>query len=121
MLARQRTFPPLRPGWCSPSTAAACLLGIGLCTTAARADEKAQLRAYGEHLSSECTTCHRIDGGDSGIPSIIGLEERHFVEQLNAFKSGARTNQAMMSVARSLDGEQMAALAAYFSSLKPRK
>jgi cytochrome c553 len=49
------------------------------------------------------------------IPSIAGRPEAEFIELLRAYREGA--NAVMVSVARSLDEEQMAALAAYFGSL----
>jgi cytochrome c553 len=74
-------------------------------------------RAYGKHLAAECTACHRLDGVDVGIPSIVGRPAADLVRALKAFKDGKRTNPAMISVAQSLDEEQMEALAAYFGSL----
>ncbi len=85
----------------------------------ARADDAMQI-AYGEHLSGECTTCHRIDGTDNGIPPIIGWPADAFVAVLTSYRDGERNNAAMMSVAKSLDEQQMNALAAYFGSLKPK-
>lgn len=76
------------------------------------------VRDYGEYLSGECTTCHRIDGADSEIPSIVGWDTETFIETLGYYKSGDRKNPAMESVAKSLDDEQINALAAYFGSLK---
>jgi cytochrome c553 len=73
--------------------------------------------AYGKHLSSECTTCHRLDGQDKGIPSITGWPVEEFVATLNFYRNNQRHNPVMQSVARSLDEEQMRALAAYFASL----
>ncbi len=75
--------------------------------------------AYGKHLSQECTTCHRRDGTDGGIPSIIGLKEDYFVATMKFYQTGARTNQTMNSVAQALNEEQLQALAAYFATLKP--
>lgn len=86
--------------------------------TGAQADD---LRDYGEHLAGECTTCHRLDGVDSGIPSIVGMDKETFVVVMKAYKTGDLTNAAMVSVAKSLDDEQLNALAAYFSSLKPKE
>jgi cytochrome c len=76
--------------------------------------------AYGKHLAGECTTCHRLDGSDKGIPPIIGWDKDAFVATLKFYKTGERNNPAMVSVAQSLDDTQMQALAAYFGSLKPR-
>jgi cytochrome c553 len=77
--------------------------------------------SYGRHLAQECTSCHRIDGTDNGIPSIIGQDPAHFAETIGYYKTGARTNQVMVSVAQSLDDEQVAALAAYYASLPKAK
>lgn len=82
----------------------------------ARADDS---RAYGKYLAGECITCHRIDGTDNGIPSIVGWTPERFTNALREFQSGNRDNPAMVSVATSLDDKQIAALAAYFGALAP--
>jgi cytochrome c553 len=74
-------------------------------------------RAYGKHLAAECTACHSLDGIEVGIPSIVAWPAADFVHALKAFKDGHRSNPAMVSVAQSLDQEQMEALALYFGSL----
>ena len=79
-----------------------------------------ELRDYGEYLAGECTTCHRIDGTDNGIPGIVGWDVDSFVETVKYYKDGLRKNQAMESVAKELDDEQIKALAVYFASLTPK-
>ncbi|NKB16314.1 MAG: hypothetical protein HC774_04690 [Sphingomonadales bacterium] len=81
--------------------------------------DSAKLIRYGEHLSQECTTCHRRDGVDNGIPSILGMNIEEFVATLKYYQTGARSNPAMMSVAQSLDDQQIEALASYFATLTP--
>ncbi|MGD9785773.1 MAG: cytochrome c [Hyphomicrobiaceae bacterium] len=95
----------------------AIVVALGVAATPASADTAEKQKAYGKHLSGECTTCHRIDGTDNGIPSIIGWPADAFVAVLISYRDGERTNQAMISVAKSLEEDQMAALAAYFGSL----
>jgi cytochrome c553 len=73
--------------------------------------------SYGRHLAAECTSCHRIDGTDNGIPSIIGWDVAEFVQTMAWYRDGARPNPAMRSVAGSLDEQQTEALAVYFASL----
>jgi cytochrome c553 len=81
----------------------------------------AKLLSYGRHLSGECSACHRIDGVDNGIPSITGWDSEAFIATLTFYRNGERTNQAMVSVAQSLDDEQFKALAVYYGSLpKPK-
>ena len=99
--------------------AAAGLGGIIATGAALGSADVARLLAYGEHLSGECTTCHRRDGADKGIPSITGWEVDHFVETMKFYKNGFRPNPAMVTVAKSLDDEQMLALATYFKTLPP--
>lgn len=90
-------------------------LGLVLAAPAAADDPKKI--AYGRHLSGECSACHRIDGTDNGIPSITGWDPQTFVTTLNFYRNGERNNPAMVSVAESLDDNQVKALAAYYGSL----
>jgi cytochrome c553 len=97
----------------------ACLAvgaGLGAAGLAAATDD-ARLKSYGRHLAQECSGCHRVDGIDNGIPSIVGWDTERFVATLRFYKTGARANPVMVSVAGSLDDEQLSALAAYYGSL----
>jgi cytochrome c len=75
--------------------------------------------AYGEHLSGECATCHRKDGLEKGIPAIIGWPEDQFVAVLKSYKAKDRPHELMRAIAGRLSDEEMAALAAYYATLKP--
>lgn len=87
-----------------------------------RAADDPKVIAYGQHLSGECTSCHRIDGTDNGIPSIVGWDRSEFAATMAFYRDGQRKNPAMQSVAQSLDDAQIAALAAYFGGIeKPRR
>jgi cytochrome c553 len=99
-----------------PSRPILILAILSMCTGAWAATDERQL-SYGKHLAQECATCHRIDGIDNGIPSIVGHSPSQFVQTITYYRNGERTNQAMVSVAQSLDDEQVAALAAYYASL----
>ena len=96
-------------------TLAMMALTMALAAASGDLDER---EAYGRHLARECTSCHRIDGVPSAIPSILGKPQEEFIMLLNAYRNGTKTNPVMVSVAKSLDNEQMAALAAYFGSLR---
>lgn len=72
---------------------------------------------YGEYLSSECTTCHKVDGADDGIPSIILWPEEDFVVAMHAYKKKLRPHPVMQMMAGRLSDEEIAALAAYFGKL----
>ena len=100
-------------------TATAMLAAVTLTAPAhAGAGAQAGDPAYGEYLSSACVTCHRRDGSDKGIPSIVGWPADQFIAVLKAYKAKMRDNQVMQTVAGSLSEEEMAALAAYYSAIK---
>ena len=73
--------------------------------------------AYGEYLSSECLTCHLIDGDNEGIPGIIGWPAEDFVIAMHAYKRKLRPHPVMQMMAGRLADEEIAALAAYFEGL----
>jgi cytochrome c553 len=99
----------------------ACLGAFGISISCAAADET-KLRTYGKHLAQECTSCHRLDGTDTGIPSIAGWPADTFVATMKYYREGSRTNPVMVSVANSLSERQLNALAAYLASLpKPAR
>jgi cytochrome c553 len=75
--------------------------------------------ALGRHLARECVACHPRDHRTSGIPAIVGWPPDQFVAVLQSYKTKERANAVMQSVADSLSAEEMAALAAYFATLKP--
>ena len=60
----------------------------------------------GAQLAATCAACHRLDGHDRGIPSIVGLSEEQFVAVMTAFKSGERSGPIMRPMARALSNEE---------------
>ena len=75
-----------------------------------------ELFEYGEYLSSQCSTCHRLDAFEGGIPPLGHLPEDYFIIAMREYKSGRRSNPAMVSVANALTDEEIAALAAYYAA-----
>ncbi|PRX31906.1 cytochrome c [Meinhardsimonia xiamenensis] len=73
---------------------------------------------YGEYLASECKTCHQASGRDDGIPSITMWPEEDFVIAMHAYKQKLRPHPVMQMIAERLSNEEIAALAAYFATLK---
>lgn len=97
----------------------ALIFGIILAGAALRpagAQDAGASLAYGRHLAQECVGCHSTQTG-GGIPVIAGKPATEITDLLHAFREGRRTNPVMVSVAKSLDEPQIAALAAYFASL----
>lgn len=74
-------------------------------------------REYGEYLSSECKTCHRVDGADEGIPSITHWPAQNFVLAMHAYKRKLRPHPVMQMMAGRLSDDEIAALAAYFETI----
>ena len=67
-----------------------------------------------------CADCHGDNGlGDEDTPAIAGLDEASHVKELKAFKSGERVDEdeMMIDYVEDLSDQDMADLAAYFSSL----
>jgi len=77
-------------------------------------------RALGEYLSSECVTCHQLSGRYQGIPPIVGWPEKSFVEIMDEYRAKRRSNPVMQTIAGKFSADEIAALAAYFGSLKPK-
>ena len=75
-------------------------------------------KAFGEYLSSECVTCHQLTGRYEGIPPIVGWPEPIFVGVMEEYRLKKRTNPIMQTVAGRLSVKEIAALAAYFGSLR---
>jgi cytochrome c553 len=67
-----------------------------------------------------CQACHGLDGlaKTPDAPNIAGQTEPYLVAQLQAFKSGARKNDAMSVVAPSLSDTDIDNLAAYYSAIE---
>jgi cytochrome c553 len=67
-----------------------------------------------------CQACHGLDGLSKvpDAPSIAGQTEPYIVAQLQAYKSGARKNEAMSVVAPALSDTDVEDLAAYFSAIE---
>jgi cytochrome subunit of sulfide dehydrogenase len=78
----------------------------------------------GAQLAAICASCHRLDGHDKGIPSIVRLDKNELVAIMAAFKSGERSSQIMHAVALTLSDNDIATLADYLATLpketKPR-
>ncbi len=78
-------------------------------------------KALGEYLSGECVTCHQLSGKAVGaIPPIVGVDAESFAALMNAYRKKERENQVMQTIAAKFNDEDVAALAAYFESVKPK-
>jgi cytochrome c553 len=91
--------------------AAAILLAAG----PVRADIQA-----GRQKAQMCATCH----GPLGLatmpntPNLAGQPELYLSEQLRAYRSGKRVHDIMTLIAKPLTEDEIASLAAWYSSLQ---
>ena len=75
--------------------------------------------AAGKSKSATCAACH----GPNGIspndmwPNLAGQKAGYLVAQMKAFRDGQRTNPMMAPMAAPLSDDDIANLAAYYSSL----
>ena len=103
------------------SLGAACRIVFGMIVGLTSEPTKAQGdRALGEYLSSQCVTCHQLSGRYQGIPPIVGWPEATFIEIMNEYRTKHRNNPVMQTIAGKFTNEELAALAAYFGSLKSK-
>lgn len=70
----------------------------------------------GAQLAAMCAACHRLDGRDKAIPSIVGMDRKEFVDAMAGFKSGARSSSIMHAVALQLSDAEIATLADYLGT-----
>lgn len=75
--------------------------------------------AAGKAKSATCAGCH----GPAGVsnnplwPNLAGQKEAYLVKQMKAFRDGTRADPMMAPMAKPLSDEDIANLAAYYSSL----
>jgi cytochrome c553 len=73
----------------------------------------------GKTRAAGCVGCHGANGqGVAPNPPVAGMSEEKFIQAMNDYKSGKRANPVMKALASSLSNQDMANLAAYYSSLK---
>src|SRR5690606_15538904 len=72
----------------------------------------------GQARSVTCAACHGPDGNSANPtwPSLAGQNAPYIVKQLQAFKSGSRTDPLMTAQAMPLTDQEMADLAVYYAS-----
>lgn len=94
---------------------AAAILALGLAGTAQAAGDA----AAGEAKAKGCVGCHGADGkGKGNNPPIAGKDEASFVKAMADYKSGAKKHSMMNMLAKKLNDQDMADLAAYYAGMK---
>jgi cytochrome c553 len=77
--------------------------------------------AAGQAKAAVCAACHGVDGNSVNPewPSIAGQHPEYIISAIEAFQQGLRDNVLMTAQAMALSEEDIADLAAYFSSQTP--
>ena len=78
-------------------------------------------KVAGEQKAANCVGCHGSKGKSSSgqWPNLAAQPASYLINQLNAFKSGVRSNPVMQAMATSLSDDDIKNLAAYYASLSP--
>ena len=94
----------------------AFVIGVGAMTAGAQAADL----AAGKATAKKCQACHGIDGisKQAHVPHIAGESDIYLIKQLKAFRSGERQDPQMSVMAKPLSDEDIANLAAWYSSIK---
>ena len=90
-----------------------------LAASAAQAQDAKALQAAS--LAASCTACHGTEGRavpGAAVLGLAGLPANLIVEQMKAFKGGARTGTVMPQIAKGYNDAQIEQLAAYFAAQK---
>ena len=99
---------------------AACLF-VSACVLAAGGNpcHAGDVKA-GRAKAMVCQACHGLDGlaKTPDAPNIAGQTEPYLLTQLQAYKSGARKNDAMSVVAPALSDQDIEDLAAYYAAIE---
>lgn len=76
--------------------------------------------AAGKAKAAVCAGCHGADGisVSPDIPNLAGQKEVYLQKAITYYKTGERKNPMMQSMVGGLSEEDIANLAAYYSSLK---
>ena len=80
-----------------------------------QAQDAQTLQAAG--LAATCATCHGTQGRTVGdaLPPLAGMDRNAMLEQLRAFRSGARPATIMHQLAKGYSEAQLEQIATYFS------
>lgn len=92
------------------------LLGAALAAAPAGAQKKPPQADL-----EQCARCHGDEGiaRDTEVPNLAGQNEAYLVNQLRAFRSGARRHPDMRFMSRTMTDAEIEAYAAYYTALKP--
>jgi cytochrome c553 len=78
-------------------------------------------KAAGKNAATACAGCHGQGGVSTGTaPSLAGQDAQYFATAMKAYKTGARTDEAMKAPAASLDDTVIKDMGAYYADQMPQ-
>ncbi|WP_394559966.1 c-type cytochrome [Aquipseudomonas alcaligenes] len=93
-------------------------LGVSVAAQAADAGKIVGDAEAGKAKTAVCAACHGADGNSAApnFPKLAGQGERYLLKQMHDIKGGKRTVLEMTGLLTNLSDQDMADIAAYFSS-----
>ena len=78
--------------------------------------------AAGKAKAAMCASCHGTDGNSPAptFPKLAGQHKAYLVDALKQYRSGARNNAMMKPMVAALTDADIANLAAFYASQKPK-
>lgn len=92
-----------------------------VCLAVIMAPSVGRAQATAALAKAQCAVCHGERGESTNVqfPQLAGQNRQYLRKQLEDFREGRRTHEAMTPVSRSLTEAQVEALAAYFEAQQP--
>ena len=103
----------------SPHTLACAAFLASVVTSPAQAQAQDVQALRTRSLAANCAQCHGTDGHalvGASVPGLAGLPAGYVIEQMSAFKSGARPATVMDQLARGYSDAQIEQLARFFAA-----
>ena len=104
----------------SPFLFASLCVGLMASHGVASAADAAAAAAAGRTKAQMCSVCHGAIGISAvpDAPNLAGQPEIYLSNQLRAYRSGERRHEVMTVIAKPLSDDDIANLAAWFSSVR---
>jgi cytochrome c553 len=103
------------------STLRSLAAALPLAAVAAAAPAQDARALHQRALAATCANCHGTGGravDAATVPGLAGMPASYIVEQMKAFKAGARPATVMHQLAKGFSDAQIESVAAYFAAQK---
>lgn len=99
-------------------TSLVMVLGAGYAINGLSGEVEAKVRAL---VTETCVGCHGVDGNSPipAVPKIAGQQKVYLLNELKFYKEEKRHSDVMTAMVASLNDDELAGLAAYYSAQTP--